>query len=193
MANPAAAGSVRVKDYGISMTLPAIPLWVPDQARRTLNDLVLATMRLALQEAAGHISDEAPRDSGGLAQSFGANPATTTGGMELMGVDTTAGVTGRVFSTLPQAVVMDQGRRAGAPISRAGIDAIGLWAQRKLKLSAQDADHAKWAIASSIVAHGLVGTGYFDKGVKAAEPRIEMMFQILGRNITQALQTEGAR
>lgn len=183
------AGLSKRQDYGIQINLPAIPLWVPAQAKAELNNLVLASMRLALQDAAGRISDEAPVSEGILAQSFGADPATATGGIELLGIDAQAGITGRVFSSLPYAIVMDQGRRPGSPISRAGIDAIGLWAQRKLGLSADEADGAKWAIASNIVAHGFEGTGYFEKGVNSAKPNIERMFQILGDQITAALVT----
>jgi hypothetical protein len=75
-----------------------------------------STTRLALQDAAGHISDEAGKfsDTGNLAQSFGADPATSTGGIEVLGADATAGINGRVFSSLPYAVVMEDGRRPGA-------------------------------------------------------------------------------
>jgi hypothetical protein len=131
---------------GIQVALPAIPLWVPANARAELSTLVLASMRLACQEAAGRISDAAPVDSGQLAQSFGSDPASPTGGIEILGQDAEVGINGRVFSSLPHAIVMDQGRRPGQPINRAGIDAIGLWAQRKLGLSADEANHAKWPL-----------------------------------------------
>lgn len=178
------------KNAAITINLPDVPLYVPDEVRQILNSYVLDTMRLALQDVAGHISDEAPRDTGTLGASFGADPATSTGGIELMGQDTMAGISGRVFSSLPYAIVMDEGRRKGAPINRAGIDAIGLWAQRKLGLSSEQANEAKWAIASSIVAKGIAGTGYFDKGVKSAEPRVQGMFNLLGAEITNALLTK---
>jgi hypothetical protein len=181
------------KSQSIELRLPDIPLFVPAAARQELNDLVLATMRLAMQSAAGHISDAAPRDTGGLAQSFSADPATTDGGLELTGMDAATGVTGRVFSGLPYAIVMDEGRRKGAPISRAGIDAIGLWAQRKLGLSADQAESAKWAIATTIVARGIEGKHYFDAGVNAARPDIEQIFTILGDQIRQSLVSQGGR
>jgi hypothetical protein len=188
-----AAGGQAPKDYSITVSLPQIPLWVPEAARQELTNLVLMSMRLAAQTAAGRISDEAPVSEGILAQSFGADPATATGGIEVLGADVNAGITGRVFSSLPYAIVMDQGRRKGAPISRAGIDAIGLWAQRKLGLSADAAGKAKWAIASSIIAHGIEGTEYFDRGVKSAEPTIQRMFDVLAGQIAAALtgQREG--
>jgi hypothetical protein len=184
-------GLAKFPEYGIALKLPRIPLWVPDEAAKQLTDLVVNSMRLALQEVAGRISEEAPIGATGhLAQSFGADPANSNGGIELTGtsrVFSNAGLTGRVFSSLPYAIVMNQGRRAGLPISRAGIDSIGLWAQRKLGLSADEANEAKWAIASSIQAHGIEGTEYFDKGVKSAEPVVAMMFQILGDQIAAAL------
>jgi hypothetical protein len=191
MALPLPSSSGGTVSYGIEVKLPMIPLWVPDKARQELTELVLMSMRLALQTAAGRISDEAPVSEGLLAQSFGADPATSTGGIELLGGDVNAGITGRVFSSLPYAIVMDQGRRAGAPISRAGIDAIGLWAQRKLELTADEANKAKWAIATSIIAHGIPAKNYFAKGVASASPQIDTMFSILAGQITQALTTEG--
>lgn len=172
---------------GIQLVLPSIPLWVPANARRELSDLVLKSMRLACQEAAGHISDAAPVDSGQLGQSFGSDPASPTGGIEILGQDSEVGINGRVFSSLPHAIVMDEGRRPGQPINRAGIDAIGLWAQRKLGLSAEEAKTAKWAIASSIVAHGIEGKQFFDEGVVAARPRIEVLFKVLADQIGAAL------
>lgn len=177
------------RDTGIEIRLPMIPLFVPDTARAVLNEITVNTVRLALHTIAGHVSDEAPVDSGQLAQSFGADPANATGGMELLGQDLVE-VTGRIFSSLPYAVVMESGRRAGAPISRAGIDAIGLWAQRKLGLSATEADNAKWAIATQIVAQGIEGKYYFETGVKAARPTVDQLFAALATEIGRQL-TDG--
>lgn len=179
------------QDYSLSMLLPNLPLWVPEQTRAILNTLILNTTRLALQDAAGFVSDEAGKfsDTGNLAQSFGADPATSTGGIEVLGQDTTHGINGRVFSSLPYAVVMNDGRRPGAPISREGIDAIGLWAQRKLGLSAEDASHAKFAIAAHLVAQGFPGYGYFEDGVDKAMPRINFMFTKLADEISTQLLT----
>lgn len=184
-------GGAANRPNGIAVRLPDIPLWVPEKAKAEIAGLTLDTMRLALQYAAGAISGEAPVDSGQLAQSFTADPATSTGGIELTGVDIVAGVEGRVFSTLPYAIVMDQGRRAGQPISRAGIDAIGLWAQRKLGMSADEAEHAKYAIANVIVAQGIEGTQYFQAGVDKARPTIGQMFTALANTVAQALVKTG--
>ncbi len=183
-------GGLANRPNGITVRLPDIPLWVPEQAAAEIAGLALDTMRLALQYAAGAISGEVPVDSGQLAQSFTADPATTTGGIELTGVDMVAGVEGRVFSTLPYAIVMDQGRRPGQPISKAGIDAIGLWAQRKLGMSAAEADHAKYAIANVIIAQGIEGTQYMAAGVAKAAPTIDQMFRALADSVAQALVTK---
>lgn len=180
-------------DYGVFVKLPSVPLWVPQQARQTLNDLMAQTIRLALHEIAGRVSDQAGAfsDTGNLAQSFGAEPATATGGMELTGARTDQ-VLGRVFSALPYAVVMEMGRRPGQPISRVGIDAIGLWAQRKLGMSAEEADHAKWAIAKNIIGHGIEGKRFAEEGLQQANPRVSAMFQILGDQMAAALVRPGA-
>ena len=103
-----------------------------------------------------------------------------------------AGVTGRVFSSLPYALVMAEGRRPGARISREGIDAIGLWAQRKLGLSSDEAASAKWAIATHIVAQGLPGTDYFGIGVKRAQPTVDALFAALSTEIAQQLTSTRA-
>lgn len=186
------AGASRRDDYSITVVLPAIPLMVPVEARRALNELALQTLRLALQTVAGYVSDEAPVDTGALSQSFGADPATTTGGLELLGADVIDGVHGRVFSSLPYALTINDGRRPGAPISREGIDAIGLWAQRKLGLDADAAAAAKWAIAGHIVAQGITGTGYFDLGVKRAQPTVDGLFTALAQAVAQQLTSTRA-
>lgn len=188
-AGQAQAAATKGQDCSIAIRIPNIPIWVPADARKVLNGLILSTTRLALQDAAGIISEEAGKfsDTGNLAQSFGADPATATGGIDIMGVDATAGINGRVFSSLPYAIVMDQGRQAGSPINLEGIDAIGLWAQRKLGLSAQAAERAKFAIAANIVAHGFPGHGYFDTATNRARPRIEQMFGILSNEIASQL------
>lgn len=183
-------GSATTRQVGIEVILPQIPLWVPGEATKTLNALVRNTVRLALHEVAGRVSDKAGEfaDTGNLAQSFGADPATSTGGMEILGISSAGeGVLGRVFSSLPYAIVMEKGRRPGQPISRAGIDAIGLWAQRKLGMSADAAQHAKWAIAMKIIAQGIEGKYYFEEGVALAAPRVQQMFQILGGQLGAAL------
>lgn len=176
-------------EWVIGVGVPQVPLFYPATAKAELGKIVLDNLRLALMEVAGRISDQAGTfsDSGNLAQSFGADPATATGGLEILGTDVTAGVHGRVFSSLPYAVVMEDGRRVGAPISRAGIDAIGLWAQRKLGLSADEADSAKWAIANVIMAQGIEGKQYAEQGFNAAKPTVEAMFQDLAQIINQAL------
>lgn len=183
-------GGIGARDVGITVRVPDIPLYLPEEAKAEIAALTVDTMRLALQYAAGAISGEAPVDSGQLAQSFTADPATSTGGIELTGVELVSGIEGRVFSTLPYAIVMDQGRRAGQPISRAGIDAIGLWAQRKLGMSADEAEHAKYAIANVIVARGIEGTQYAQAGIDKARPTIEGMFRALADSVAKALVTK---
>lgn len=173
--------------YGLEWKIPTIPLWVSAEARRELTDLVLQTVRLILQALAGRISQEAPVNSGALAQSFGSDPATQEGGIELFGAVTSDTLGGRVFSALPWAIVMEEGRRPGAPISRVGIDAIGLWAQRKLGLDAEEADRAKWAIAASIVAQGIQGLEYVAKAFAGERPTIEATLSRLSEDIAAAL------
>jgi hypothetical protein len=175
MASGSFAAARRTGDYGVFVNVPEIPLYVPALARRVLTELTVDTIRLAMQELSGAISDEAGSfaNTGALAQSWGA-------GMELVGSpESTSGIYGRVFSALPYALPMDLGRRPGSPISRAGVDAIGKWAERKLGLSAEEADKAKWGIAVSIIQRGIEGKHYVDDGIAKAAPRVDALFVML--------------
>lgn len=186
---------VATKPLSIEVNLPDVPLWRNESGsinrQSVIGRLVGDTMRLALHEVAGHVSDASPRDTGHLAQSWGAFPATSTGGIEMVTTGGGSGgmvnLNGRVFSSLPYAIVMDQGRRPGAPISREGIEAIGLWAQRKLGLSADEAKGAKWAIARHIMKFGIKATNFVDKGWASAQPRVQSLFKILGDEMARKL------
>lgn len=190
MGIPASAGSQSVgqRQHGIEIKWPDIPAWVPEETRQELNQVTLSVMELAIQLVAGYVSDNAPVDSGGLAQSFGAYPATVDGGISITG-EIQSGITARTFSSLPHAIVMNDGRQPGKPISRVGVDALGLWAQRKLGLSAEEAERVKWAIANAIIKRGIPGTLYFDKGVGQATPAVQAMFTDLAQQIASALFT----
>lgn len=184
----AQARALQAKGYGIAVILPAIPLWVPDDAKKELTRLVMNMLRLWLQRTAGRLSDASPVGvTGNLAQSWSADPATDMGGVEIIGVDLDAGITGRISSSLPYAIVMDQGRRPGAPISREGIDAIGYWAQRKLGMSADEANSAKWAIAQVIVAQGIEGKLFVDAVMGQSAPEAERMFADLADDMAAAM------
>lgn len=175
--------------FVIGVGVPVVPLFYPAAAKASIGKIILDNLRLALMEISGRVSDAAGTfaDTGNLAQSFANDPANVQGGVEVLGTDVTAGVAGRVFSSLPYAIVMEEGRRVGAPISRAGIDAIGLWAQRKLGLSADEADNAKWAIANVIMAQGIEGKHFAEQGFNEARPTVEQMFRDLAQIIGQAL------
>lgn len=182
------ANAIRARGYGLAVVLPAIPIYTPAAAKKELATLVVQTIRLFLQRTAGKLSDASPVGAtGNLAQSWGADPANENGGLELFGTDLDAGIGGRVFSSLPYAIVMDQGRRPGAPISMEGIDAIGYWAQRVLGLSADEARDAKWAIAQTIVAQGIPGKDFVDPVWRQMEPEGERMFAALAEDIAAAL------
>lgn len=174
----------------IEVRLPDIPLWVPAEALAQLQQALADRLGVALQYAAGAIAeavgDVGSSDTGALAQSFTAWPATRTGGIELAGTTIREDLVGRVFSSLPYAVVVNDGRRPG-PISRAGIDAIGLWAQRKLGLTPAAAERAKWAIAQEIALRGTAGSDFFHKGVTAATPGVQHLLGTLADVITEKL------
>lgn len=175
----------------LTVTTPVLPLWVPAEAAAAISDLMLGTVHLILTDIAGRISERAPVGiSGNLAQSFTADPASSVGGVEIVGGGSpTEDIQGRVFSSLPYAVVMDQGRQPGKPISKEGIDAIGLWAQRKLGLSEKDANHAKYAIANKIVARGIEARHYVQAAFDSGAARWQQMLDDLAADIATALVT----
>lgn len=171
----------------IEIRIPAIPLLTPDSAVAELQREVEIALAAILQKAAGHIKEAAPVGVGGtLGQSFTANPSTRTGGIELAGTTVRDEIYGRVFSSLPYAVIVNDGRNPG-PIGRDGIESIGLWVRRKLKLQGEAAERAKWAIATSIRKYGFEGSDFFNTGVAAARPGIEAALASLADNIAEKL------
>lgn len=180
---------VKVNTGSFRMSLPATPLFIPEQARQVVAELTRDHLELALLEVAGQVSERAPRNFGHLAQSFMAYPAGQTGGIEVLGADPTTGIRGRVFSSLPYAIVMEEGRAPGKPISRVGQAAIFLWVRRKLGLSGKEARAAGFAITMAIRRRGIAGKHYARAGFKAAEPRVVAIFQALNAALAKGLTT----
>lgn len=177
----------------LTATIPPYPLWVPAEAQQALYELVRGTVNLILTDLAGRISEHAPVGiSGHLGQSFTANPATSIGGVEVVGGATPEiDIQGRVFSALPYAIVIDQGRRPGSPISREGIDAIGLWAQRKLGMTEGQAKVAKWAIATKIIQRGITPRNFIQAAFDSGQAQWQKMLDDLAADIAAALVTPG--
>jgi hypothetical protein len=179
----------KVDTGSFRMTVPGSPLFIPEQARSVISEISRDYLELALLAVAGHVSERAPRNFGNLAQSFMAHPAGETGGIEILGLEPTTGLTGRVFSSLPYAIVMEEGRRPGKPISRAGQAAIMLWVRRKLGLSGKDARSAGYAIIYSIQKKGIEGRHYARAGFAAAKPELETIFNQLNAAIAEGLSS----
>lgn len=178
---------VKVRTGTFSLTVPGTPLFIPERARAVVNAIAHDYLDLALLEIAGQVSAKAPRNFGHLAQSFLTHPAGQTGGIEILGGDTAARLSGRVFSSLPQAIVMEEGRRAGAPISRAGQAAILLWVRRKFGLSGKEALSVGYAVMRKIRTQGIEGRHYARAGFQAAKPRVETIFIQLTAAIAEGL------
>ncbi len=181
---------VLVDTPNLTLTVPDIPLLAPERARSVLDQIQREYLELGLTVLAGHVSEAAPRNFGHLAQSFGANPASSEGGIQILGATERGQLTGRVFSSLPHAIVMDQGRAPGKPISQAGVANINLWVRRKLGLSGKDADRATYAICWAIRRRGIEGRRYAEKGFGAALPEIDQLFTTMAAAIEVGL-TEG--
>lgn len=174
----------------ITAAFPNIPLMDPSGAAVTaLVDRIMGNAaHVALVYLSDVLAEQVPIDSGALGASFRSDPATDLGGIELTG-HTFVGdeVVGRVFSNLPYAAAMDAGRRPGAPVSWAGIEAIGLWAERKLGLSPQDASRVRWAIAATITAQGIEAHDYANTSLQIADGQLGTIFANAGDAVAEAL------
>lgn len=182
------AGQVIVRQLGPNITIRYrdVPVFAPERARRAIFELARTFFELGLQEIAGRISDEAPVGvTGNLAQSFG---GSEFGGQELLGT-TIESLEGRVFSSLPYAIVIDQGRTPGARMPP--VDAIALWVERVLGISSEfddaELEDVAFLIARAIARRGIVGRKFVEKGVQQALPTVEGIFQALADAIGNAL------
>lgn len=173
----------------ISAAFPNVPLLGSPADVAALVDTIMGNAgHLALVYLSDVLATQVPADTFDLANSFRSDPATDLGGIELTGhTFAEDAVVGRVFSALPYAAAMDAGRRPGAPISRVGIDAIGIWAERKLGLSPAEADRAKWAIAATITAQGIPAHGYVDAALTLADGHLGEIFANAGEALAEAL------
>lgn len=169
-----------------------VPLFSTERARAVFAQVGRFHFQLAAETIAGYISEEAPVGvSGSLAQSFGSYPATADGGIEVYG-NTVESLGARVFSSLPHAIVIDQGRAPGARMPP--VDAIMLWVERVLGIAESDdfeLEEVAWAIAKSIQRRGITPRNFMEKGVRRALPQVESVFEIMGEAIAIALAGEG--
>jgi hypothetical protein len=177
---------VRKIGTNVEIRYPDVPLWSTPKGRAVMARVGATYFSLALAELAGRISDAAPVGvSGNLAQSFG---GSAFGGTEVAGSSIET-LRGRVFSSLPYAIVIDQGRRPGAAMPP--IDAIQLWVERVMGIPAgfddNESEQVAWAIAKSIAKKGIQARHFVDQGVAAAMPTLEAIFGAMGDAIAIAL------
>lgn len=173
----------------ISALFPNVPLVHSSDVVTALVDKIMGNAaHVALVYLSDVVASQVPVDQGELANSFRSDPATAIGGIELTG-HTFIGeeLVGRVFSALPYAAAMDAGRRPGAPVSREGIEAIGVWAERKLGLSAEEANRVRWAIAATIRAQGIPAHEYSEAALRLADSKLGEIFANAGDAIAAAL------
>lgn len=183
-----------VKTGTIELTIPPMPLLVPAEAMAVVAAIERDYMELALQYLAGQVAEKAPKNFGLLGQSFTANPASSTGGIEILtGGSVSESLVGRVFSSLPYAIVMEEGRRPGQPISRAGVASIGLWVRRKLQLSGKEAQRVMYAVVWKIRKRGIEAKHFVRAAATASEPKIEGMFREMAAGIAEGLVGKGKR
>ncbi len=187
-------GDLLTRGAAVELRVPAIAVFTPAWADASIAKLSNDYMELALQVVAGYVSEKAPRNFGHLAQSFLGGKSSPTGGIRVLGQTVKSELTGRVFSSLPYAIVMNEGRYPGRGVSKAGIQAIGLWAQRKLGLEPEAATRAAHAIAVKIRrlgwprdGRGVATLHFAERGMDAARPQVETLFAALADAIAQAL------
>lgn len=172
----------------IETIVPKVPLFAAGNA--TVQRLAQTYMHFALGAAAGYMADEAPVNAGHLSQSFLADPATQDGGQEILNGPEIGSITGRVFSALPYAIVMDQGRRPGEKMPP--VAAIELWVQRQLGIATEkERRKAAWAIAIAIHRKGIKARNFAAAAIAKAQPTIDMTFGRLSNAIGEALTKGG--
>lgn len=159
-----------------------VPLFHNERARAVLTDLGRLYFDLALQQIAGHISDAAPVGvSGHLAQSFA---GSTDGGIEVFG-QSFEQLRGRVFSSLPYAIVIDQGRRPGARMPPP--EALKLWVEKVLGIDPSESRQVAFLVARSIAKKGIEARHFVEQGLKQAEGDLRHIWQAYGDAIAVAL------
>lgn len=150
-----------------------------------LTDKAREFFELALQDLAGYISDEAPVGvSGSLAQSFA---GSADGGREITG-SSLADLTGRIFSSLPHAIVIDQGRTPGARMPPPA--ALETWVRRVLNVGGSEAEvrTVAWLVARSIGRNGIKARHFIEAGVsKWTNERADALWQAMADAMAAAL------
>lgn len=171
-------------------SIPNIPLLTgtPEQVAASIDTILQTAAHVALTRVGDALAVVAPRDSGDLVSSFRADPAGTTGGIELTGHSfAEEGIVGRIFSNLPQAVVFENGRLPGSYVNAAGIASLEAWASRKLGLEGAAATRAAFAIATLIHQRGLPGRHYLEAALPLASADIDTIFANAGEAIAALL------
>ena len=121
-------------------------------------------MEASLQFLKGQVVVRTPTNTGVLAGAI--NHGITSQFPNLVGfVGAPPGV--------PYAIVIEKGRKPG---TMPPVDAIALWAVRKLGLSPEEAKGAAFAIAKSIAKKGIKGRHMFKEGLEVSEPHIKQLF-----------------
>lgn len=167
----------------VEITYPDVPLFTPLRAKAALTEQARLFFSLALQELAGFVSDEAPVGvSGNLGQSFASDISGTS-------IDD---LTGRVFSDLPYAIVIDQGREPGARMPP--VAALIPWVERVLEVGGTESEirQVAFLVARAIGRKGITPRHFVEKGVNKAESRLDAIFGLMAEAMSAALVSSGA-
>lgn len=183
--------TVRKIGTSVEIRVPDVALFNSAAAQAVLTAKARQFFELALAELAGHISDAAPIGvSGNLAQSFAGAFGSTMGGSSVTG-SSLEEIQGRVFSSLPYAIVIDQGRAPGARMPPP--DALVPWVKRVLQVggSEEEVRSVAFIVARAIGRKGIKARNFVAAGITAATPRLEGIFQIMGEAMAVGLTESG--
>ena len=133
-------------------------------------------MELSLQLLERQVSTRAPKNFGTLRSSINHQI-----------ISQFPNLVGSVGTPKEYGIVMEYGSKPYKEGRMPPVDAIRIWAVRKLGLSGDEADSAAWAIAKHIAKHGIEGLHYFKEGFEASEPHINQLFNsAVGRATARA-------
>jgi hypothetical protein len=166
----------------VEITIPDVPLFTPERAKAALTEQARLFFTLALQELSGFISEEAPVGvSGHLAQSFASDISGSS-------IDD---LTGRLFSDLPYAIVIDQGRTPGARMPP--VEALMTWVERVLQVPGDEKEvrQVAFLVARAIGRKGIAARHFVDKGIERATPRLDGIFAAMAAAMSAALVSGG--
>ena len=134
----------------------------PEVTRREL----LAAAAASTLHLEGQVKDRMPSASGKTRESVFSDAFSTP-----------VGVIGTVGSSQPTATFLELGRKPGTGVSKAGQEALGVWAREKLGISEKEVRSVVFLIARKIRKHGTPAVKPFELTLTANEGQVLRAFE----------------